>query len=330
MLKGCGQAYLIIPYLSKIMNIAYSCNDNYIEQTGISIISLLENNKDIKDITIYLISKDISKDNIEKLRSICFSYNRNIIVIKFEDIAYDLKLTSTGRHIETIYTKIFFGRIDNLDNILYLDSDTIINGSLKDLFNIDLSDSYMGMVKTYTGSKAKKQLCIKFSSPFFNDGVALVNVDYCRKNHLIDKCLCVINEFDGNPPVLSEGVLNKVCEGHIKSISPKYNMMAGLYQLIGLDPSYVSEKLNYSVQDVINSFNHPIVIHFLSGFYNRPWNIDCKHPLQKEYFKYKDISPWKDTPMKNSRLAFKLKILGKILNIVGPNNFEKLLKILNK
>lgn len=312
------------------MNIAYSCNDNYIEQTGISMISLFENNRDIKDLDVYLISKDVSPNNIGHLKSICSQYGRKLIVVNFKDIAYDLNLSSTGRHIETIYTKIFFGRIKNLDRILYLDSDTIINGSLRDMNQVDLTDSYMGMVETYTGEKARTKLDMKPTSPFYNDGIALVNVDYCRHHHLIEKCLSVIDSFNGNPPILSEGVLNKVCEGHIKSISLKYNMMAGLYQIISLDPSYVNKKLNYSQQEIITSFNHPVVIHFLSGFYNRPWNIGCKHPLQNEYVKYKNISPWKDTPLKNDELPFKLRVLGRILNVIGPNYFEYIVKLLNK
>ena len=58
------------------MNIAYSCDNAYIEQTGISLISVFENNKEEKEIKVYLISKGISNENIEKLDSLCKSYKR--------------------------------------------------------------------------------------------------------------------------------------------------------------------------------------------------------------------------------------------------------------
>lgn len=312
------------------MNIAYSCDDNYVWLTGISIISLLENNKDIEDIEIYLVSKNISKDNIYLLDSICHKYKRNLIVVRFDEIAYDLKLSSTGRHIETVYTKIFFGRIKNLDTIFYVDSDTIINGSLKELANIDLSESYMGMVETYTGEKAKLQLGINSKSPFYNDGVALVNVQYCRQHNLIEKSLEVIKDFNGNPPVLSEGVINKVCEGHIKSLPPQYNMMAGLYELIDLNPTYVAEKLNYSIMELKSSKNNPVVIHFLSGFYNRPWNVGCTHPLKEEFNKYKKISPWRDIKLMKKNLPIKFRLLRWLLHTIGPYNFEKIQKYIKK
>lgn len=310
------------------LKISYSCNDGYVMQTGISLISLLENNKNFENITIYLISKNISNENIEVLKNISSQYHRKLIIINFDDIAYDLSVSSVGRHIETIYTKIFFSRIPDLDKVFYIDSDTIVTGSLSGLWDIDLDGYYMGMVETYTGNEARIQLGMHDKSPFYNDGVALCNVEYCRKNHLIDKCNQLIQSFDGNPPVLSEGVINKVCEGEILPISPKYNMMAGLYQLIKLNSRYVSDRIGYSETELIESANHPTVIHFLSGFYNRPWNKGCKHPLKHEFYKYKEMSPWKNVGLKKVSLPIKLKILGYILHLVGPTIFDKLKKII--
>lgn len=310
--------------------VAYSCNDTYIPQTGISLISLFENNKDVDEIIIYFISKGVSDNNKKILQEICDKYSRKLSIFEFDDIAYDLKLTSTGRHIETVYTKIFFSRIPNLDKIIYIDSDTIVNGSLKDLWGMDLTDKYMGMVETYTGDEAKKTLAMPKGTPFYNDGFAIVNVDYCREHNLIGKCLKVIDDFNGNPPVLSEGVLNKVCIGHILSVSPRYNMMAGIYQIIRLNPRYVAEKLNYSFEDIFDSYKRPIIIHYLSGFYGRPWNKGCTHPLRDIFLHYKSISSWKDTPLYKGNLPLRLKLLGRLLNIVGPYSFEKIHKFLNK
>ncbi len=308
------------------MNISYSCNDYYIPQTGISLISLFENNKDIDEITLFFVSKGVTEENKNIIKNICDKYGRELRIVEFDDIAPDLNLSDTGRHIETIYTKIFYSRIPELHKIIYLDSDTIISGSLRDLWETDLSDNYMGMVETYTGKNAKRLLNIPSSAPFFNDGFAIVNVDYCRENNLIEKCLKLISDFDGNPPVLSEGTLNKVCYGHILPISPRYNMMAGLYHLFKLNPQYISEKLNYSMEDLKDSFAHPIIIHYLSAFYDRPWNSGCKHPLKQYYEKYKLLSPWASLPPGKSSLSLKIRFLGFILNLIGPYNFDKLQK----
>ena len=306
------------------LKVAYACNDGYIMQTGISLISLFENNRHFDAITLYMISCGISKEKLSVIESICKQYGRDFKVVHFKDIAYDLNITGIGRHLETIYAKIFFGRIEGVDKMLYIDSDTIIAGSLTEMWNLDLSDCYMGMVQTHTGQKEKPLLGLPVDAPFFNDGMALVNVDYCRKNHLIEKCLNCISEYDGTPPVLSEGCLNKVCQGHIYKLPPRFNMMAGLYQSMKRDMKYMSEVLDYEMKDLEESFKTPVIIHFLSGFYNRPWTNQCSHPLRNEFYKYKELSPWKDVPPINSKLPLRLRMIGRLLDVLGPRFIDRL------
>lgn len=311
------------------MNVAYSCNDYYIPQTGISMISLFENNKDIDEICVYLISKDVSEENIGILKSIAESYRRNFKEVRFEDIAYDLKLSNTGRHIETVYSKVFFSRIKGLEKIIYLDSDTVVVGSLKELWNDDLAGYYMGVVETHP-TRFYQELQLPKGGLFFNDGMAICNVSYCRDNNLIEKVLKLVDKYNGNPPTLSEGALNKVCYGKVKFISLRYNLMAGLLYMYRLDSKYMLEVLHFSADDLKESCEHPVVIHYLTAFYNRPWFKDCTHPLKNEYFKYKALSPWKDEPLIDKPLPKKLKIIDRCYHLFGPRMIEIIRIILNK
>lgn len=308
------------------MKIAYACDDAYIEQTGISLISVFENNKDEK-IIVYLISMGISKENIEILDRICSSYNGELRVVNFENIAWDLPKGSCGRHLETIYAKIFFSRIARLDKVLYLDSDIVVVGSLKDLWNTDLSGVYMGVVET-TYAKGKKALGIAKDYPFFNDGMALVNVDYCRKNDLISKSIEVINQFNGNPPVLSEGVLNKVCGDKVKYVSLRYNLISGNLYFGLKDLDYLFEQLHYDKEDLRESCLNPVSVHYISGFYNRPWCKNCTHPYKDYYLKYKELSPWKDAVLQDKDLSFRIKIAELAYKIFGFRLIDGLRKVL--
>jgi lipopolysaccharide biosynthesis glycosyltransferase len=305
------------------MNLAYSCDNAYVEQTGVSLISVFENNKEEKEIVVYLISKGISKENIDLLESLCSCYNRSLIVVNFEDIAFDLPACSCGRHLETIYAKVFFSRIEGLDKVLYLDSDVVVVGDLKPLWETDLTDLYMGVVET-TYTKGKKALGIPRSAPFFNDGLALVNVDYCRKNNLISKVIAEINAFGGNPPVLSEGVLNKICAQKVKYVSLRYNLISGnLY--FGLnDLDYLYQQLHYEKEDLKQSCENPVAIHYIAGFYNRPWCKKCTHPYKEFYLKYKSISPWKDSPLQDKDLSLRIKIAGFAYKVFGCRFIDKI------
>lgn len=308
------------------MNIAYSCNDFYIPQTGISIISLCENNKKTEDICIYFIGKDVSPANVAVLRTITESFGRRFIFIDFDTIAHDLNISSIGRHIETIYAKVFFTRIEGLDKIIYLDSDTIVDGSLEPLWNDDLRNVYMGAVQTF--SKMKGQLGMPENAPFFNDGMAIVNVEYCRKHNLTEKVLKVIAEYDGNPPTLSEGALNKVCLGHVKYISLRWNCMAGILYFGKLDMEYLSSRLDqYTKEDLEESCNHPVVIHYLTAFYNRPWFSPCTHPYKDRYYHYQAMSPWKDIKPTKKPLPLKLKLIDLCFRFLGVKVCTKLRRV---
>lgn len=304
------------------MNIAYSCNDYYIPQTGISIISCCENNKDVKNLKFYLISKEITQSNIDIIQNICDKYHRELKVINFDDIAYDLDITSIGRHIATIYTKVFFPRIKDVDKMIYFDSDTVITGSLSPLWEIDLNNYYMGVVETFAKNKIKKQLGLPVKAPFFNDGMAICNVAYCRVHNLIGKINKIVDDYNGAPPVLSEGALNKVCFGKVKFISPRWNMLAGLLERGLADLDYLNELTVYNKEDLFESVTHPIVIHYLTGNYNRPWYKTCYHPYKEEYLKYKSLSPWKDEPLRDGDLSIKTKVHKILIRFLGYRKFD--------
>lgn len=312
------------------MNIAYSCNDYYIPQTGISIISCCENNKDVEDIVFYLVSKDVSQANITILQKICNSYNRELKVINFDEIAYDLDISSIGRHIATIYTKVFFPRIKNVDKMIYFDSDIVITGSLSPLWEMNLDGYYMGVVETFAKKDIRNRLGLPVDAPFFNDGMAICNVAYCRDHDLIGKINKTVAEYNGAPPVLSEGALNKVCFGKVKYISPRWNMLAGLLERGLADLDYLEEITVYSREDLKESVAHPIVIHYLTGNYNRPWFIRCNHPYKAEYYKYKSLSPWKDIPLRDGDLTMKTKMHEWLIHIIGFRKFDKLRRYLGR
>lgn len=298
------------------INVAYSCNENYIHHTGISILSLLEKNKLIQNINIFFIYKDVSESSIDLLKKLVQQYGRTMNVISFYDICFDLNIKSTGRHIDTIYSKLFFGRIEGIDKILYLDSDTIINDSLNEFWNIDLNDNLIAGVETHSSS-LKKSLNLGKYDPCINDGVVLINVLEFRKQNILKDFINCIEEYDGNPPLLSEGVINKVCKGKIKIIHPKYNLMSGLLnykrdRFANMGPYYDKS----IIKDAIIS---PVIIHYLSAFYNRPWDINCTHPMKDYYLYYKSKSIWKNVPLENKKLNYRLRFI-KFIYSIFPND----------
>ena len=63
------------------MNILYQCNDNYAPYCGVSITSLFENNKHIEDISVFILSDDMSHENQSKFMLLAEEYGRKIVIV---------------------------------------------------------------------------------------------------------------------------------------------------------------------------------------------------------------------------------------------------------
>lgn len=305
------------------MNIAYACDDNYITHTGISMLSLFDQNQKIDQITIYLISVNISEENIYHIQEIACKYKRKLVVIPFKELCPDLKLASVGRHIETVYAKLFFGNLENVDKIIYLDSDIIINDSLQEMWEVDMGDNYFGLVKTITKDYSEK-LGLKISDIFFNDGVAIVNAKKLREDDMQKKFLAFIDSYHGNPPVLSEGTINVVCKDKIQVIHPKFNFGASFLMYDNKSMSIMANESEYYPDNMINEARKsPVVIHYLAGWFKRPWEIGCTHPLKGNYLDYKKQTIWENNALTTKELPLKIKFL-KFFSSLLPTKLVKL------
>ena len=56
------------------MDIVYSSSDSYCEIAGISILSLLEHNRNVKELNLYLIDNQISAENKQKLEMLIATF----------------------------------------------------------------------------------------------------------------------------------------------------------------------------------------------------------------------------------------------------------------
>jgi lipopolysaccharide biosynthesis glycosyltransferase len=309
------------------INIAYSCDEAYVQHTGISMISLFENNRDFDKISVYFIAKDVSEKSINILRNISVKYKREFLVVNFEKLCKRLRTNTLGRHIETVYAKLFFSQLEDIDKILYLDSDTIINGSLRDLWNTDISNYLIAGVKTFTIG-AKSKLGLNDRDNYINDRIEFINLKEFRKENIENKFIKTIDSFNGNHPVLSEGIINLVCKGKILPINPKFNLMSGFFDykkhVLYEIKDYYSEK---TIEDAINA---PVIIHYLSALYDRPWFKDCSHPLKDRYLFYKSISYWKGAPLLSNKISLKLYLIKIFFNIFPAKLIRFIRNLKNK
>lgn len=297
-----------------MMNIVACASDNYTMQCGVLFYSICKNNED-EVISFFVITdngfsefhKDQIRQTIEQFQ------HKTVSFIEVTDEQVDQFLQFENSY----YTRHVFYRLlmpellpQNVEKALYLDCDIIVRHSLKELWNIDISNYAIGCVRDALEAEIEKfnRLHYSYDKGYFNSGVLLANLSYWRKTNAVKR----FGDFINNSGMIIEhpdqDVLNCVFLNEKLFLPFTYNMQSALlYKKQYLQIDYTKYK-----NDIKSSLNNPVILH-LSGI--RPWVKGCEniHPFASEFFKYKEQTLWKDTPLVSRRDIFSTKEYLKIM-----------------
>lgn len=276
------------------MNILYTFNDKFVPQVATAITSVCENNKDIEDIWFYLMVLNVTSENKEKLETYIHSYNREVCFIELKDINqyFDFSFDTTGWS-PIVLARLLIDRLlpDSVQRILYLDGDTIVRESLKDLWDTDLKECAIGASLEPTYAHDKKELIGLKGMPYYNAGVLLIDLANWRNNNVGEKIISFYSSYNGRLFSNDQDAINGSQKGKIYTLSPKYNY----YNIFDQYPySFLSRLCDYDYidKDVFDEARkNPVIIHYLGE--ERPWRIGNHHRFKNDYDQYLNMTPWK-------------------------------------
>ncbi len=310
------------------LHISYASDNNYAQYMGISIISLLENNKNFENITLHILENNINDDIKNNIKNIVSAYNREII---FYDLTKLLQKLNSEFQIPatismTAYCRLFISTILNnsIDKILYVDCDSIFNSDLIELWKINFEENVIAAVEDHVNISSKTSIGIPPNAKYVNSGFLFINLKELRAMNAELKMIDVVKEYNGNVNHHDQGIINKVFYGKIHHLHPKYNVLSSFYDFkssVDIAGFYNSENY-YSQKQIDEAKQNPVFIHFTPSFSKRPWVEGCRHPLKEKFLYYKSISPWKDEPLLKDNRKFKLKFLDIIFNTIGPKGYK--------
>ena len=78
------------------------------------------------------------------------------------------------------FLRLFADKIDLPEKVIYLDSDIMLNGNIKELFDIDISNYELGVIKDRYG-------CWFIDPEYFNSGVLLMNMKNIKESNLLEQ-----------------------------------------------------------------------------------------------------------------------------------------------
>ncbi len=315
------------------MDIVCFSSDQFAPITGTSIVSLLENNRDAESIVIYYIDDGVSEENKVQTESIVKSYKRNIIFIPAPPIdeLFEFKFKSPYQ-LGHSYMRMGLGKIlpKHLDRVLCLDSDTLVLGSLKSLWSIEMGDNILAGVADCVNVKAfKNQFMLDKTDVYCNAGVFLINLKEWRSSKVEETIRSIIKAKNGNIFFVEQTLMNYVCKGKIIKLPAEYNSYTLFYALKFKNLIRWRRPTNfYTEEEVKKASTNPVIVHFTRNFYmtSRPWVEGCDHPFTDQYIKYSRLTPWKELEKDNRSL--KSKLVYRIVHCIPQNLLAYIINVM--
>lgn len=291
------------------MNILYTLNDKFVPQVSAGITSVCENNKDVDEITFYLMSLNISDKNKQKLKRYVKKYNRVVKIIELENLQnyFDFEFDTSGWN-PIVLARLLLDKLlpKSIDRILYLDGDTIVRGSLKKLWETNMKKFSIAASIEPTIDKKRKKILKIDKYPYYNAGVLLIDMVNWRKYNTGNEIIDYYKKNNGQLFANDQDAINGSQQGKIYTLSPTYNFYNIFYQYNYKFLNNLMKPVKYiSEKEYNEAVNDPIIIHYLGE--ERPWRIGNKHRYKEDYIKYLSMTPWANEGFENGwELYFKL------------------------
>lgn len=204
--------------MSEINTIVYITDNGYVDYTLLSVKSVLKYSK--TPFNIKIICNGVSEANKKRLKiSDCVSF------IDYGE-SDKIKSYKNHRHISnTMYIKFEIPNLIDDDRCLYLDGDTVAVKDVSSIFEYNIDDYLIGVVKDFGVLNIWKTSDRKCKEKkLFNTGVMLMNLKKMRKINFSETLHeAKRNDKDGKF-VTDQEVYNDVIENEALYLHPKFNM----------------------------------------------------------------------------------------------------------
>lgn len=273
--------------------IVFASNDTYAPMCGVSIQSLIEHVSDDCLVKINILTEYISDSHKKKIELL----QKNNVDIKIIDVGsyMEERKIPTVSHLskETAYRLLIGDLFPQYEKILYIDSDTVILGNVKELFLTDIDGFLLGAARSKMFDWLYRYVVNDLEvSPdnYFNAGILVVNIAEFIRHDIGHKGLEMLEakRYDNQ----DQDVLNILCQNKVKFIDGRWNV-----EWIHLTENVGEQILDEVHKDMPMYDFNPFIVHYDTPI--KPWN----HPEMPLANHFWDVA-------KNSKFYEELLFLG--------------------
>lgn len=257
--------------------IAFTVNDSYAQHCCVAMVSALENNKS-EQLDIYIFTDYFSEENRQLFEQTVKRYGdkQRLTFVTVEDSALKKLRLNIGYITHHTYYRLLLPELlPELDRVLYLDSDLVVDGPLRQLWETPLDGYYGAGVKdTWIDRKNYKfQVGMHREDLYINAGVILMNLYLMRKDGIADLLMKTAVEKGQLFEYQDQDVINTTLKGRIRPLPGIYNYAA--------------------TDDKLGTVKAPVIIHYNGDV--KPWALKrrCHNTKTSRYFTYLRLTPYR-------------------------------------
>ena len=267
----------------KAFHIVFGIDDAFVEPMAVATLSIKEHNPSLK-IVVHLLVEKMNDKNIKCIKALADDNNIPFVIHYIDTKIFD-QLPATLQYTKAIYNRFLAAKILNkyTERALYMDADILCFGDLLPLVDLDFNDYPIAGVddRFADGSinevSVGKMQALGFAcNRYFNSGVLYINVPVWEEKKISEKAMTNLLRYGDKFDLFDQDALNSVMNNDMLFLERKYDYM-------------------YSVDSPDNAMpnlNDVVLLHYSNKY--KLWQAWCKHPLQKEYLRYKSNTPWRE------------------------------------
>ncbi len=246
-----------------IINIVISTDDQFVMPARVMLTSFFLNNPG-ETHNIYFLHSTIRQENLDALEKLVSDYQSNFIPVSIQESDFDGFKRNAVFPVQVYYRLLLSRYIPETDDrALWLDVDLIVNGSLRELYDLDFEGSYLAGCAD-VGAIDRSLL---FGAPkgtiYVNSGVLLFNTTVMRNYTLADYTR-YYKENESKILWNDQDILNGMFAQKIKILDHNvYNAQ------VWFRPP-LPQKIEKTVRQTAR------IIHYLG--HQKPWRISSRHP----------------------------------------------------
>ena len=323
-----------------MMDICYASNEAYVPYLAVSMFSCIYRNLQEDHLHFHVISNGISEESRARLQENAAlargkSGGKHTVSLRFYDLS-DLP-ERLGGHMDTgsydisMLGRFFIGELlpERVEQVLYLDCDTVVADSLLPLFCKmeqgtlpgNGSPAVCGVPEPTIYPSIVRQLGLDPEKEIYiNSGVLLVDLVRWRTERIGERLLRFYIKNGEKLFCGDQDAINYVLRGSIGYLPPRYNFFTNYRYfryntLVRLWPLY-AEKSGGKAQFTA-AVRKPAVIHYMGA--ERPWINGNHNPFRRQYEEYLALSAYADRQqIKGRELQMLLYHLMNCLSLVCP------------